>query len=86
MRENHTIVGVHITDRVRHAEDVQKVFTRCGCQIKTRIGLHEVSRGYCAANGLVLLEVVGTAAKTAAMVKQLKKVKGVQVKTMVFTH
>lgn len=86
MRESHTIVGVHITDRVHRAEEVQKVFTRCGCLIKTRLGLHDVSRGRCAANGLVLLEVAGTPAGIAAMVKQIKKVEGVQVKTMVFTH
>ena len=86
MPENHTIIGVHITDRVHHAEEVQKVFTEFGCQIKTRLGLHEASRGSCSRNGLVLLEVIGTPAKIASMVKQLKKVKGVQVKSMVFGH
>ncbi len=86
MQESHTIVGVHITDRVHHAEQVQKVFTEFGCQIKTRLGLHEASRDSCSPNGLVLLEVIGTPAKIASMVKRLKKVRGVQVKSMVFDH
>ncbi|HNR98229.1 MAG TPA: hypothetical protein PKX48_05015 [Planctomycetota bacterium] len=86
MRAKHTIVGVNITDRVQHAEEIQKVLTGYGCHIKTRLGLHEVSRGYCAGYGVVLLEVIGAPAKIAAMVKQLKKIEGVQVKTMVFTH
>ncbi len=86
MQDKHTIVGVHVTDRVQHAEQVQKVLTECGCLIKTRLGLHDVAADYCSRNGLLLLELVGTPAKIKAMLTQLKKVKGVQVKSMVFGH
>jgi hypothetical protein len=84
---DHTIVGVHITDRVTHAGDVQNVLTKYGCNIKTRLGLHEVGDGTsCSPNGLVVLEFVGTKAKCAALCKQLKAVTGVDVKTMTFGH
>jgi hypothetical protein len=54
--EKHIIVGVHITERVKHAGDVQKVLTDFGCQIRTRLGLHEADQNLCSPNGMILLE------------------------------
>jgi hypothetical protein len=87
MLQDHIIVGVHITDRVTHAVDVQNVLTKYGCNIKTRLGLHEVGDGTsCSPNGLVVLEFVGTKAKCATLCKQLKAITGVDAKTMTFEH
>ncbi len=83
---NHTILGIHVTNRVRRAEQVQKALTEFGGQIRTRIGLHDPSEDYRSQSGLILLEVVGPAAKLNAMVKRLKAVPGVDVKKMVFAH
>ena len=44
MSDEHIILGIHITDRLKNAVDVQKVFTEYGCNIKTRVGLHDVGR------------------------------------------
>ena len=44
MSDQHIILGVHITDRLKNAVEVQKVFTEYGCNIKTRIGLHDGER------------------------------------------
>jgi hypothetical protein len=84
--ENHTIFGVHITDRVVRAKDVQAVFTEFGCHIKTRLGLHHVDGGGCSPNGLILLEVTGAAAEIASFESKLRAVDGVQLQKMVFTH
>ena len=87
MLQDHIIVGVHITDRVTHAADVQNVLTKYGCNIKTRLGLHEVGDGKsCSPNGLVVLEFVGAKAKCATLCKQLKAIAGVEAKTMTFGH
>jgi len=87
MLQDHILVGVHITDRVTHAVDVQNVLTTYGCNIKTRLGLHEVGDGKSGApNGLVVLEFVGTKTKCAALCKQLKAITGVDAKTMTFEH
>ena len=40
----HIILGVHITDRLKEAVEVQKLLTVFGRYIKTRLGLHEVDR------------------------------------------
>ena len=82
----HIVVGVHITERVKHASEVQKVFTEFGCQIRTRLGLHEADKGSCSPNGLILLELVDDAAKVDSFKKKLTAIDGVEVQSMVFSH
>jgi len=86
MKHKHTIFGVHITDRLKKAVEVQKVFGKYGCNIKTRLGMHEVSDQACATNGLVILEVVGDDKTLKEFEKALSAIEGIAVKKMVFTH
>lgn len=79
-----TILGVQITNRVENVLDVQKILTEYGCNIKTRLGLHEVSESLCANAGLLILETYGDAAAIRKMESELKKVAGLVVKKMVF--
>ncbi|MBD3315219.1 MAG: hypothetical protein GF344_05485 [Chitinivibrionales bacterium] len=78
------VVGIHITDRVSHVPSVQSVLTEYGCNIKTRIGLHEVSDGFCSPNGLLLVEFVGSDELFRNFVSALKDIEGVEVQQMVF--
>jgi hypothetical protein len=82
----HILVGVHITDRVKHASEVQKVFTAYGAHIKTRLGLHDVEDRTSSPNGIILLELVGDEKKCSSIVKKLSAIKGVEAKKMVFSH
>ena len=84
--DKHILVGVHITERVKHAAAVQEVLTRFGCQIRTRIGLHEADQGVCSPNGLILLELVDDDASLAELKEALGIIAGVEVQTMVFEH
>lgn len=84
--EDHHIVGIHITDRIEHAPDVQQVLTEYGCNIKTRIGLHHVDDRFCSPRGLILLELFGDAATCRAMVDRLEQIQGVDTKEMIFEH
>lgn len=86
MKAEHIIVGIHVTDRLKNAGDVQKIFTQYGCNIKTRLGLHEVHGDYCAGGGIVLLEMVGEMHDVDAMLRKLKKIEGLEAKKMTFTH
>lgn len=86
MKAEHIIVGIHVTDRLKNAGDVQKIFTQYGCNIKTRLGLHEVHGNYCAGGGIVLLEMVGEMKDVDAMLRKLKKIEGLEAKKMTFTH
>lgn len=84
--DHHVIVGVHITDRLKKSSEVQNVFSEHGCNIKTRLGLHEVSETLCSAQGVVLLEFYGSQADLQAMEKKLAAIEGVEVQKMIFTH
>ena len=82
----HVILGVHITDRVKHVPTVQSVLTQFGCSIKTRLGLHHANESFCSPNGLMLIEFVGDDSQCSAMTAQLSALEGVHVKRMVFGH
>lgn len=82
----HYIVGIHITNRVKHVPSVQNVLTEFGCSIKTRIGLHEMSDDSCSPNGLILVELIGGDNNLKNFTSSLLKIEGVGVKEMVFSH
>ena len=84
--ENHLILGVHVTDRLRNAAEVQRLFTEYGCHIKTRLGLHEVGEGRCAPSGIVLLEMAGDEAHCTGLADKLNAIEGIEVQKMVFGH
>lgn len=84
--KRHIILGVHVTDRVRHAGGVQQALTAFGGHIKTRLGLHEADEATCSPNGLILLEWAGSAAEAARLAARLRRIRGVEVKQMVFNH
>lgn len=79
-----TILVLCITDRVKHATEVQQVLTKYGCNIKTRLGLHEAGTNICSANGLVFLELVGDTKEFDAMEQALQKIQGLDVRRMSF--
>ncbi len=82
----HIVLGVHITNRVKHVPSVQDLFTKYGCSIRTRLGLHDASEKSCSSNGLILLEMAGGDEPVAQLMKELKAIEGVDVQKMVFEH
>jgi len=85
-KEKHVIVGVHITDRIQHATEVQQVFTDYGGFIRTRLGLNDMGSGKAGPNGLILLEMVGDERAADQMMKKLKNIAGVDSKKIIFEH
>jgi hypothetical protein len=86
MSDPHVILGVHVTNRVKGVPAVQKLLTRYGCSIRTRLGLHDVHEGYCSPSGMIVLELAGDRGEMGRLEAALKKVPGVAVKKMVFGH
>lgn len=78
------IVGVQVTDRLKKAPELQKLLTQYGCNIKTRLGLHEASSNVCSTKGLVILELVGKDKECNELIKKLGSINGLNVKKMVF--
>ena len=84
MVTKHTIVGVHITDRLEEATEVQRVLTEFGRIIKTRLGLHELENE--GLNGILLLEMLDDDDGVQRLRAGLDAIEGVEVQAMVFTH
>lgn len=74
------IMAVKINDRPDHAPDVQEILTKYGCNIKTRVGFHEVSEDQCSMDGLIMLQLFGQKQDIQALYDELDNVKGVKVK------
>lgn len=78
------ILGVQVSNRVENIPGVQEILTEYGCNIKTRLGLHDVTESHCSNVGLLILETYGDEADILKMEAKLKKIKGLTVKKMVF--
>ena len=52
------IMGILLENRIEEAVKFQEILTECGCNIRTRIGLHNIGEYKCVNNGIILLEVV----------------------------
>jgi len=78
------ILGILVTNRETESENVQKLLTKFGCSIKTRLGLHEDEQGLCTYCGLIILELTGDTSEMDKLEQELKSVRGLQVEKMVF--
>jgi hypothetical protein len=76
------IFGVHITQRVENVPAVQAVLTKYGCNIRTRLGIHDADGTSCSPSGLLLVDAFG--AETEDFYRELKELKGVDVQRMDF--
>jgi len=83
MTESCIIVGVKINDRVHHAEEVQKILTEFGCNIKARIGLHEAG-SVCAPDGILLLQMCAEQQVSEDLMAKLNALDGITAKSMSF--
>ncbi len=71
------IIGVRMDNRVGNALKFQETLTKNGCLIKTRLGLHEVSAGVCANDGLIVLQPCGDKAEVERLTAELNALPGV---------
>jgi hypothetical protein len=76
------IIGLLVERNTEIIRSVQKVLTAYGCNIRTRLGVNEVFFGDPA--GLILLELEGDENQRLLLEKDLKALKQVHVRTMVF--
>ena len=72
------IVLVKIDQRSTEATKVQGILTKYGCNIRVRLGLHQVSNEFCANDGLVVLEVQGEQNILENMISELNALEYVQ--------
>ncbi|MCL5733977.1 MAG: hypothetical protein M1274_00065 [Actinobacteria bacterium] len=78
----HIIFGIHISQRTENVPAVQATLSKCGCSIRTRLGIHDADGTNCSPSGLVLVDVFGPDAE--AFYAELKNLKGVDLQRMDF--
>ena len=66
--------------RSRSAVNFQKVLTKYGCFVKTRLGIHDGVLNQCSDVGLIILELVGDSKKKKELARRLNKLPGVTAK------
>lgn len=79
--EGFNIMAVLISHRSKKAPEVQEVFTKYGCIIKMRLGMHETG-DFCAEDGLVILQLGGKSDEIKALENDLNALEGITAKTM----
>lgn len=85
-KEAHTIIGIHVHDRIHQIPDIQKIFTEFGCNIRTRLGLHEADANNCSIAGLIILETTGSEEQIIGLINALNRMEGIEVQKMTFGH
>jgi hypothetical protein len=84
-KDSHVVLAVHVTDRLNKVPSVQTTLSQFGDVIRTRVGLHEVSKDYSAPGGILILDIV-TESRARQLQKALDKIKGIETKLVVFKH
>lgn len=82
VNSNMEILGILVERNHDVILSVQKILTSYGCNIRTRLGVNEVFFGEPA--GLIILELKGEEKQRILLERDLKALKQVHVRTMVF--
>jgi hypothetical protein len=80
------VIGIKITDRIKESGLVQKVLSSHARIISTRLGFHELSTEVCSREGFMIIHVAGEPAECDELTVSLKKIEGIFVREMVFSH
>lgn len=78
-----TIIGLKLSNRLETAIEFQRILSEFGCEIKSRIGLHQIQDRFCSADGIILLEIPNNKA-AIELEKNLLKINGIEIQEMIF--
>ena len=73
----HKLIVIAVDHRREEAEKLQKVLTKYGCEVKTRLGLHEAG-DLCSDEGLILLQLIPETAEAKNFLGELNGLEGVR--------
>lgn len=77
-----TVFGVYISKRVENVPAVQAVLSKYGCNIRTRLGLHDADATKCSPSGLLLIDAFGP--EVEDFFAELRALEGIDVQRMDF--
>lgn len=68
---------IKVSQREQAAPEVQRCLTEFGCNIKVRLGLHDLPADSCTPSGLIVLELAGEQQGIDSMLERLNSIDGV---------
>jgi hypothetical protein len=80
------VIAIKITDRIKEAGFVQKILSKHGSVISTRLGFHELNDDLCSREGYLVIHLAGIPDECEELTDKLRKTDGVIVREMVFSH
>lgn len=75
--KKHKIIALAVNHRSEHIGKVQDTFTKHGCKVKARIGLHEAGDA-CSEEGLIILQLVPEEKDASSFIEALNAIEGVR--------
>ncbi len=72
-----SVMVVMVSHRHEAAKTVQSILTGWGCNIRTRLGIHQGVLEDCTETGLIILDLVGEEERLQELERKLNLVKGV---------
>jgi hypothetical protein len=78
------ILGIMVLEKEKLALQLQKIFTKYGCSIKTRLGLNELDIPEVGSAGLIILELMGDEEECQRLENELQVLEGVTLRKMTF--
>lgn len=77
--EDIQVMLIRVDERRQKAAEMQSLFTKYGCNIKTRLGLHEAGN-VCSNQGLIFLQLTGELDELKVFEHELSEIEGVTAK------
>ena len=77
------LVAVKIGSREATATAVQKILTDFGCNIKVRLGLHDIPENACSPSGLVILQTTADEEGLVQFISELNALDDVVAKSLI---
>jgi hypothetical protein len=74
------LMAIKVNGRIAQAPHVQEILTKYGCNIKTRVGFHEVNEDQCSMDGILILQLFGKDEEIQGMLDEMVKLEGVTAK------
>lgn len=72
-----TIISILVKERIENVPDIQRILTKYGKNIISRLGLHNIGKD---GNDLIVLVYEGE--DVESLIKELKEVKNIEIKNM----
>ena len=77
-----TIIGIKLSQRMETSTFFQEILSEYGCNIRTRLGLHNIDGDSCATDGIILLDVKGDEETLEKMTTEFQKIAGLKLEIM----